>query len=156
MSYHHVCGECILRSGENKDFCTALQCKIGLAAHACVAFVGADQIDTCAICGKATPTRSMVICPEDTISICPSCAESLSTCYTCVKAAYCDFESNPSTLPKIVQRTIQQGNMKTVIQVKNPERIVITCQQNCACFDPEFGCAREFPGHTCGNYTIRK
>lgn len=154
--YQRLCGECVLRGGEDREFCTILQCKITPETHACAAFIGADQIDTCAICGKATPTRHLVICPEDNISICPSCAENLGTCYTCVKAAYCDFESNPSTLPKIVQRVVQQGNMKTVSQVKNPDRIAITCQQNCSCFDPEFGCMRELPGHTCGNYIIRK
>lgn len=142
--YYRLCGECVLRGREDRDFCTALQCKINLEAHACVAFIGADQIDTCAICGKATPTRQMVVCPEDNISICPSCAEKLGTCYTCANAAECNFESNPSTLPKIVQRTIQQGNMKTVATIRNPEREKITCQNGCSCYSEEFGCMREF------------
>lgn len=154
MSYYRLCGECVLRTNETQ--CNIFKRNINLSDRACPGFVGAEQIDTCIICGKVTPTRQMVICPEDNISICPSCAENLGTCYTCVKAAYCDFESNPSTLPKIVQRVVQQGNMRTVTQVQNPDRIAITCQQNCACFDPEFGCMRELPGHTCGNYIIRK
>lgn len=36
--------------------------------------------------------------------------------------------------------------MTSVVQEKNPERIAITCQKNCGCYDPEKGCLRESVG----------
>lgn len=37
-------------------------------------------------------------------------------------------------------------------QVKNPDRIRITCQTGCPCFSDENGCLREF--NHCGSYVF--
>ena len=62
--------------------------------------------------------------------------------------AFCSFENDPSPLPKIVQKQVRQGNMTAITQVRNPERIEITCKKDCPCYDPEFECLRQFG--TCG------
>lgn len=75
---------------------------------------------------------------------CKECVEAFSTCETCKHATECDFETNPSSLPKVVQKQIRQGNMVTVTQIKNPDRIEITCKNGCVCYDAENGCRKHF------------
>ena len=76
--------------------------------------------------------------------LCPSCAVQLNTCDTCRNAGQCLFESSTSPLPKLVQRQVRQGPMTTITQIKNPERIAITCEQGCPCYSTEIGCCREY------------
>jgi hypothetical protein len=76
--------------------------------------------------------------------LCESCAEQLTSCHFCKNGNECDFETNPSTLPKMVQKRIQQGPMISVTTVKNPSRVDITCKAGCPCYDPDFECMKQF------------
>lgn len=75
--------------------------------------------------------------------LCGRCAAALSTCNFCNHYSTCDFETNPSSLPKMVRKQIQQGPIISVVTIKNPDRVAITCQKNCNCYHPENGCMRE-------------
>lgn len=85
--------------------------------------------------------------------ICDNCFKLSGHCGGCSKSTTCDFETNPSTIPKAVQKTFQQGPQTITTMVKNPTRIDITCRVNCQCFSEEFGCLRE--NNTCGKYESR-
>lgn len=78
------------------------------------------------------------------IFACPSCASLLYTCYTCRYGNACDFETNPSTLPKQVQVSRQQGNMVMSQVIRNPERVKTTCENGCPCWSNEIGCGKQF------------
>ena len=83
--------------------------------------------------------------------VCENCVSAIGTCRNCSNSTACDFETNPSPLPKAVIKSFQQGNMITQTTVKNEERVAITCAQNCGCFDHETStCLREYG--TCANY----
>ena len=101
----------------------------------------------CETCGR--PTEQQVLCPDgDTWHIlCPNCASQLNSCAFCKKVNVCTFETDPSPLPKMVQKQIRQGPMITVTTEMNPERIRQTCEKGCDCFDANFGCMRQF--HYC-------
>ena len=105
------------------------------------------MIMQCETCGR--PTEQQVLCPDgDTWHIlCHSCASQLGTCAFCKKVNICTFETDPSPLPKVVQKQFRQGPMITVTEVMNPERIRQTCEKGCDCFNADFGCMRQF--HYC-------
>lgn len=94
-------------------------------------------LKTCDNCGNIT--LESILTPDLTEwrTLCSQCASKLSTCAFCRNGDKCDFETNPSTLPKIVQKRIQQGPMVSLTTVKNPDRIKETCEKNCDCFDKE-------------------
>jgi hypothetical protein len=98
----------------------------------------------CETCSRQT--KQQVLVPDGDLwhILCPSCADQLNSCGFCKNGGKCDFETNPSSLPKFVQKQIRQGNMISVTTVKNPERIRQTCQNGCPCYDSEFECMREF------------
>ena len=83
-------------------------------------------------------------------SYCQRCFAAMDTCGACIHGAKCEFETNPSPLPKQVQKTIRQGNAVLQTFVKNPDRIRELCLYACPCFDEENGCGKEF-GY-CPNY----
>jgi hypothetical protein len=101
----------------------------------------------CETCGR--PTEQQFLCPDgDSWHIlCGDCASQLNTCSFCKKVNVCTFETDPSPLPKMVQKQIRQGPMITVTAEMNPERIRQTCEKGCDCFDANFGCMRQF--HYC-------
>ena len=98
----------------------------------------------CETCGR--PTEQQVLCPDgdNWHILCPNCASQLNTCAFCKKVNVCTFETDPSPLPKRVQKQFRQGNMITVTEIMNPERIRQTCEKGCDCFDANFGCMRQF------------
>lgn len=86
--------------------------------------------------------------------LCEQCAEQLGSCATCKHITNCTFETDPSPLQKIIQKTMRQGNMQIMTQVMNPERMKITCQKGCPCFDQESqACGRSRA--TCPQYLVR-
>lgn len=104
-----------------------------------------NQIIYCVRCGRPVIDSFLIEVKENQYEhFCDDCRLSFSTCTNCVKANICDFETNPSTLPKVVQKQIRQGNMIMMTQIRNPERIAITCQNGCPCFDAEKGCLKQF------------
>lgn len=108
-----------------------------------------STIEKCSICGA--PLIADVIV-DDGHLICPSCFESLRTCKICRFGNTCEFETNPSSLPKIISKQIRQGNMTAVTQVMNPERVRITCEKGCKCYSKENGCLKQIG--TCNNQEV--
>ena len=116
----------------NKDFCSH---------HT-------NYLDKCSLCGNFIPSPAAIL--QDGRVLCASCASSSGTCARCSNSTYCAFEQDPSPIPKVIQKEIRQGNIISVTQVRNPERVRITCQNNCPCFSEEFSCLREYG--TCGKH----
>ena len=105
------------------------------------------MIMQCKTCGR--PTDQQVLCHDGDIwhILCPNCASQLNSCSFCKKVNICLFETDPSPLPKMIQKQIRQGPMISVTTEKNPERIRQTCEKGCDCFNPNFDCMRQF--HYC-------
>ena len=105
----------------------------------------------CEYCGRENPQYILTRYAEDRIVLtCPNCAQFFNTCRLCSHAQFCEFETNPSPLPKQVQQTIRQGNMIAQTVVRNPDRIKAFCFE-CPCWNTENQCCgREFG--TCGRY----
>lgn len=74
---------------------------------------------------------------------CIDCIKRLSSCAFCKKARTCAFESDPSPIPKMIQKQVRQGNQIFLTEVVNPARTDITCKNGCDCYDAEKGCLRE-------------
>lgn len=108
-----------------------------------------DEVLCCDFCGN--PVLHYYIDNDTGKILCENCLQACGTCRLCEHATQCEFETNTSPLPKIVQKRIQQGPMTTITQVRNPERVAITCAAGCSCYDPELGCIRQITGH-CGKY----
>lgn len=109
----------------------------------------------CDICG--IPVRQgLVITQEDgkIQLMCPSCAAAADTCATCTYAPYCYFETDPSSIPKTVAKTVRNGNMQILTQIKNPDRVRVTCQK-CQCsFGKDFECQKQ-NATKCAHYRLK-
>ena len=111
----------------------------------------ATELPKCNICGDITPNSVLTQKSDGSwIRICKKCESLSGTCGGCSKSSTCDFETNPSPIPKAVEKRFQQGNQIMITQIKNPSRIDVTCRINCPCFSEENGCCREY--NTCGNF----
>ena len=123
----------------------------------------AKELWKCDCCGNqfwSTPYIIMNATEDGVVDsidacICPQCNHNLYTCRTCQNMDKCKFESDPSPLPKVVQKTIQDGFITTVTQVMNPERIAITCEKGCPCWSQNFGCSKQNHG-TCQQYHMNR
>ena len=100
-----------------------------------------NSFQKCAICGSPVISHDGII--DDGHLICQSCFFHLNSCHFCRFGNTCEFETDPSPLPKYVQKQIRQGNMTAVTQVMNPERIHITCEKGCICYSSENGCMKQ-------------
>ena len=111
-----------------------------------------DQVMKCEYCGQVVFNYAILETSDGSWKcLCEQCSGLSGSCRMCSKSTTCDFETNPSSIPKAVQKQIRQGNMITVMTVKSDERIAETCAKNCDCFDRENNiCLRE--NGTCGNY----
>lgn len=111
-------------------------------------------MENCENCGQPIVTKTIIdITKEGELHyLCEECSAKTGTCFTCKMREECEFETNPSTIPKVVQQRIQQGPMTSIVQVKNPARVEMFCK-NCKCFDEEFGCLKE--SGCCGNWQAR-
>jgi hypothetical protein len=86
------------------------------------------------------------------ITVCANCLPILGTCGACEKVRECLFETSSVPEPKVIVKTIQNGNMQMQTQIKNPDRIAKTCV-NCICWNKEENyCMREID-RVCGQYT---
>lgn len=109
------------------------------------------EVPKCDLCGQVDPKCILTQATDESWKrLCEKCSSRSGTCGGCKKSQGCDFETNPSPLPKAVQKRIQQGNQIIMATVKNKDRIRETCQKNCDCWDENFGCLRE--NGTCGKY----
>ena len=123
-----------LRIDKNADFCSK----------------NTSTLQHCAICGAILFENNIIIeqKPDETVrAICFDCNNKIGTCALCSHATGCLFETDPSPIPKIIQKQIRQGNFTQIITVKNPERIEKICKANCPCFSEENECNRHF--NTC-------
>ena len=111
-----------------------------------------DELPKCEVCGRIDPNYVLFLNKDETgyIPVCSKCEGLSGTCGGCSKSSTCDFETNPSPIPKAIEKRFQQGNQTIIIQIKNPSRIDVTCRINCPCFSEENGCCREY--NTCGNF----
>lgn len=75
--------------------------------------------------------------------VCGGCAKSLGTCESCNRIQTCLFETDPDPMPKVVVKTIQQGNMTMQTQCRNEEREKKFCH-TCPCWNKECGCLKQF------------
>ena len=144
------CLNCGYRS-LNEKACPLIHCVFTENPQVCPYWVA--EIVKCAICGNIIPKKNYCLTHSKDGTwqpTCDNCLKLSGTCGGCSKSSTCDFETNPSPLPKAVQKQIRQCNQIMVTTVKNEERIRETCQKNCGCFSQEFGCLRE--NGTCGNY----
>ena len=107
----------------------------------------------CEICGVELQIEIIDITDEIPHFICLNCAKQRHSCNFCTHGVGCSFEEDPSPLPKLIVKTMQKDNMTMQAKISNPERIEITCKKDCFCFEPEFGCLRQF--NTCGNHAFR-
>lgn len=113
---------------------------------------------TCQMCGRPCFKDAIISAKEvegpNTLPfyyiMCRTCHSQCGTCAMCINRSDCLFETDPSPLPKQVQKTIRQGNMVMQTIVQNPDRIRETCQKSCKCWSDEFGCLKQ--SGTCGNY----
>lgn len=117
----------------------------------------ANMTVQCALCKTYIPNNAATYTlnenEEKTLITCPRCSTILGTCHECTNGNSCDFDTNPSKTPKIVQQKIQQGSITQIIQVKNPERISETCMKNCPCYNSEYECGKSFG--ICGNFSSK-
>lgn len=112
------------------------------------------EILKCDSCGKTILNAREVLLEEfngKTLCLCEECNAQALTCAFCSSGTLCDFETNPSTLPKVVQKQVRQGYTIVTTQVRNPDRVKETCAKNCKCWDPETQICRK-EQHWCNNY----
>lgn len=105
------------------------------------------ELKQCELCGQATLVPFYTRDGDNWHIFCQECIHKLNTCNFCKKVTECLFETDPSPLPKMIQKQIRQGPMISVTTEMNPERIRQTCEKGCDCFDANFGCMRQF--HYC-------
>ena len=109
-------------------------------------------LEKCEICGNGIISNNVIIDMTNKTPhiICGNCLHVLNSCRGCVHSQSCAFETDPSSLPKFVTKEIRQGNSVIVTQIRNPDRIEITCKKICPCFDPENECMRQ--NGSCGRH----
>lgn len=146
-----TCGRCGFQSSDG-EHCGLTGIPVDPKTDGCTK--GQTSPIQCDICNKFIFGIKTLIPKEDgSIGIvCGNCANHLTSCRTCSKSVFCDFETNPSKIPKMIQKRIQQGSMISVSTVKNPDRIEVTCKKNCECFSENFGCLRE--NNCCEKYDL--
>ena len=109
------------------------------------------EVPKCDLCGQIDPNSVLTQSSDESWKrLCRNCIDKFGGCGGCKKSTECDFETNPSPLPKAVEKRFQQGNQIMVVTVKNPDRIEISCKKNCGCWDENFGCLKE--NGCCGKY----
>lgn len=138
------CRSCSL-SDVQQSACRMLQRTINLDKDYCPSYT--PQTYICETC------RAIIINPIFTIgrdnqwhTHCENCAARLNTCDFCANIHTCAFETDPSPIPKVVQKQERNGPMTSIRTIKNPDRIDITCRKGCLCFHSDFGCLRQFHG----------
>lgn len=119
-----------------QNACEVFRTRIDPQTFYCERHTYANKLYECQKCGKKLikPVIDMTL-PEHPILLCPECTPRMSGCYGCVHGNECAFETDPSPIPKLVQKQIQQGPMIQIVQVRNPDRIAQTCAINCKCWD---------------------
>ena len=155
MKNIHKCGDCLYRD-QKTQVCRVMQMEVDAAHEACARYASEENTVTCELCGNCILlTDSILYVEEDRNHItCGQCAEKSGTCSTCICVKECVFQTDPSPVPQVVQKRIQQGPMVQIVQVMNPDRIAITCKMGCKCWDAENETCYKQTCGTCGQYKI--
>ena len=142
------CGRCTLRN-QVTGVCQVFNKKVE-NTECCPAYTSVTF--QCETCGQ-TMSNPIIYTQEGSEKyylVCGHCAPQLNGCAICT-CETCDFQSNPSPTPLYVTQQVRQGNAIMQTQVRNPERVKITCEAGCKCWDPEEkSCNRECGG--CGKF----
>lgn len=117
-----------------------MRCKISgqpAISHnvACASF--SSQRYECDVCHRQIHHTKVIYDSKSNKIVCSDCCNRLSTCDNCHNGPVCLFETDPSPLPKQIQKQIRQGNMFGQTIIKNPDRVRETCQKGCPCWDTE-------------------
>ena len=117
-----------------------MRCKISgqpAISHniACASF--SSKRYECDICHRQIHHTEVIYDSKTNKIVCSDCCNHLSSCDNCNNGHICLFETDPSPLPKQVQKQIRQGNMIGQTIIKNPDRVRETCQKGCPCWDTE-------------------
>lgn len=139
INYCETCGFADLR----QNGCRLLKIRIDPTKDFCSKH--SENSIFCEYCNKPLVTKLHVI-PTKSVNhvLCPECSSLINTCQFCKSGNKCDFETNPSNIPKIINQKTRQGNMVMTTQVRNPARVDITCKAGCKCYSEEYGCCKEF------------
>lgn len=137
-----VCRTCCL-SDKIKNLCCRTGTSINLDEDYCSKH--AENLLTCDLCGNFFIGNAYLEQTEDGTwySYCGKCNSILKTCGGCQKGNECEFDTNPDPMPKVVMKTVSQGNMMMQSQVRNEERVKKYCH-SCHCWDEEHGCMKIF------------
>ena len=136
------CRSCRL-ADPRRNVCSLSGVRIDLDADFCSKHK--NDFADCDVCGSPTLQQFLYKnSNHELITVCADCVGKVNGCAGCQNGIHCDFEENPSPLPKTVQKQFRQRNMITVTTVMNPERVLITCKNGCKCFNEENGCMRQF------------
>ena len=103
----------------------------------------------CDICSRQINTKNSVLC-EDKI-FCFDCYNYCGSCSMCQLGESCEFQTNPSPLPKQIMKVIRNGNMVVQQPVINPERVKLFCTE-CKCFSKDAQVCNKMTAKTCSNY----
>ena len=138
-------------------------CKVCVKQKICPAFnfnpfgcANFSQIDNvCGWCGRPVDSHAIYLINEDDSNqiICNDCLKLKGTCVTCINGDACEFETNPSTIPKTIQKPQYLGGATVISTEKNPERIKLLCK-TCSCYDEQLGCLKEL--RECKNWKCIK
>ena len=151
------CADCVYCAKDAKK-CNKLGVDVNLDIDGCL--VGSRNLpETCDVCGRYVDGKCVLTRKDEEYGdcnandvwagLCNNCASHLGKCATCYESCFCLFETSPSTLPKLIQKQVQMGNMIQLMQVRNPDRVAETCAKGCQCYDGET-CMREYG--SCVNY----
>mgnify|MGYP007025963590 CR=1 FL=1 len=143
--WQRTCNECV--------YCRGTACGISgqptsSETFACSQF--SNQRYDCDICHRQILHSEVIYDSKTNKIVCSNCCDRLSSCDNCNHGHICLFETDPSTLPKQVQKQFRQGNMIGQTIVKNPDRIAITCKKGCPCWNAETEDCNK-PLHYCSN-----
>lgn len=145
----HTCLDCAF---ENNDICQLARRQIDPGGQICQSFKSKADIQNCELCGQRMINGIFFQTPTETKLICPDCSKKSGTCALCKEGSKCEFETNPSTLPKQVMQQVRRGPAIINTTVRNPERVELTCK-NCVCWNKEENyCLKE--NGICGEYNI--
>ena len=130
--WQRTCKECAYFD----DMCCKISGQPAISHNiACASF--SSQRYECDICHRQIHHTEVIYDSKSNKIICSDCGNRLSTCDNCHNGNICLFETDPSPLPKQIQKQIRQGNMFGQTIIKNPDRIDITCKKNCPCWNTE-------------------
>lgn len=147
------CKTCLL-SDKEQMVCMLSNQPIDLSADFCSKHRA--ELHKCSICRRSMISPGIIEINDsgEVIEYCNECNAKVGTCYLCNCVNQCAFNNDPNPMPKVVLKTIRQGNMMMQAQVKNEERVKLFCH-SCPCWDAEFAeCQKENYG-SCNKYSSR-